>query len=221
MLVALFGKRNSGKNYLAKHLASNLSPDPWITAFADPIKQMARDLFGFTPERLWGESYLRDEFLEDWDSNADEKWHQTLWRVSTLENTRENRSIREAVEGLFQRYVTEAPNGEYLCSPFTVRDVLKEIGQKMRADFGDDYWNSKVMVGEGHTLITDGRMAHELAWVRECRGLAVRVYGDVGGIDDHETERLEMPDSLYDFVFVNDRVGFEAKLAGLTSLVLG
>jgi len=57
-LVGINGKAGSGKDTVAEQLVSQFGFQQ--IALADPIKQYAYKVFGFTKEQLWGPSHMRD-----------------------------------------------------------------------------------------------------------------------------------------------------------------
>ena len=58
MIIGLIGKAGSGKSTAARILCTRLNATE--VSLADPIKRIARDLFGFTERQLWGPSECRN-----------------------------------------------------------------------------------------------------------------------------------------------------------------
>ena len=61
--IVLFGVSGSGKSTLGAGLHQNYGFH--VTAFADPIKRAAKEIFGFSDEHLFGHSTLRETPYED------------------------------------------------------------------------------------------------------------------------------------------------------------
>lgn len=80
----------------------------------------------------------------------------------------------------------------------SVRQHMQIIGQAMRAD-DPDYWvrclEARAGLAPGrtpdasHIVISDVRMRNEAAWVREQRGVLVRVLRDAPAVAEHISEQ--------------------------------
>ena len=62
MIIALTGKKGSGKDVVADILVKNFGFKKY--GFGDPIKNVAREMFGFSEEQLYGN--LKDVVDEKW-----------------------------------------------------------------------------------------------------------------------------------------------------------
>lgn len=225
-VVALFGKKKSGKNYLAQRLAVNTS-EKALTAFAAPIKDIAAKIFGLPDSLLWGESELRDVFPIEWERSPKTFWDAAFWKGALLPNTEHNRALREIIEELFNKTVKVQqtplpPYKTYTQSPITTRDILKAIGQGMRNRFGNDFWLGQtrnfIQECRGPVFITDGRLPHEFEYCKNMLATTVLIKGDEGAEDNHETERLQFKDSDFDFCIDNRKQNwgeFSATVADL------
>lgn len=81
---------------------------------------------------------------------------------------------------------------------YSVRQHMQIIGQALRAD-DPDYWVRCLAARAGlapgrtpdssHIVISDVRMRNEAAWVREQRGVLVRVLRDAPAVADHVSEQ--------------------------------
>lgn len=58
MIVGIIGKAGSGKSTAAELIRARFNGE--VVSLADPIKQIAQGLFGFTNEQLWGPSANRN-----------------------------------------------------------------------------------------------------------------------------------------------------------------
>lgn len=225
LVVAFFGPRGVGKNYLSEILTRSVSLETSVklTAFADPIKVLVQKIFGFSPYYLWGPSSSRDVFPIDWERNIREAWEGALdvirWSDKLL--TKEERSLLLKVYDKMYDECVEVqpvPGPPYVLhkpkTPFTPRYALREISEAFKEEFGQDYWVAKTLAPTdyGVTVISDGRFPLEAAAVKANKGILIRVFNPKGEIlDDHPTEKclLDIPDGSYDFKIANDGEKFD------------
>lgn len=64
-LIAITGKKRSGKDTVAEYLINNHGFKRY--AFADPIKRAAMELFGFTEGQMWGSTEEKEAIDENWN----------------------------------------------------------------------------------------------------------------------------------------------------------
>lgn len=210
-IIALFGKKKSGKNYLAQRIATNASGKV-LTAFAAPIKDIAAKIFSLPDSLVWGESHLRDVYPIEWERNPKTFWDTAFWKAALLPNTEHNRALREIIEELFNNTVKVQssplpPYKHYSQSSITTRDILKAIGQGMRVRFGNDYWLEKtrsfIETSQGPVIVTDGRLPHEFEYCKKLAASTILIKGDEEVVDNHETEKLPFKESDFDFFIDN------------------
>jgi hypothetical protein len=64
VVIALCGRAGSGKTSVAKHLEKQYGAKR--IGFADPLKKMAKDIFGFTDEQVYGEADVKETVDPRW-----------------------------------------------------------------------------------------------------------------------------------------------------------
>jgi hypothetical protein len=195
-ILILSGEAGSGKDTLGAHLAEELGG---ITiGFADPLKQMARDFFGFTDEQLYGPSECRNKidtrFADQWEilkavSNLfshEDKWAERLFPGRTEEAMTALRhwfDDRAKIDnGLSPRFVLQTLGTEW------GRALDPQIWIKAAVQTGKDllcggytYTRQGGLVSvEGQApynlvLVTDGRFPNEAIITRSMGCKAIRI----------------------------------------------
>lgn len=182
IIIAFSGVAGSGKStatdYLVKHYGFE------VVSFADPIKRICRDVFGFSDEQLWGPSamrnapdlrYVRDdgELLTpryalqllgtDWGRHC----HPNIWVDMAMRNARGSRiAIPDC------RFINEM-------------DAVRKAGGIL--------WRCKRRSAEAP-------VRRSLVWWR--RALASVGIGD--RVHQSERELLELPDSYFNAITDHD-----------------
>ncbi len=65
MILGICGAKGSGKSTLARYLMECI-PNSYVVSLADPMKEICKQVFGFTDTQLWGPSSRRDEVDPEW-----------------------------------------------------------------------------------------------------------------------------------------------------------
>lgn len=142
LVIALTGKTGSGKSTIAQ-LIQSLIPGSVIDAFANPTKEVARVVYKFDRDQVYGPSERRNVSIymagmpHLYWQNTDTMLHQewlTLWcQVNGIE-------YKKFKEWHYwfrcQQYSKLNLDEDY----WTCRQFLISFAQGMKRDFGDDVW---------------------------------------------------------------------------------
>lgn len=202
-LIGITGKAGSGKSEVARMLAELY--DFHIIAFADILKDIAAQVFGFSPVQLYGPSGFRNK-----------------------PDKRYVRPVKHLVCNKFHHHTDDCMEPEYL----TPRHVLLTLGDWGRECF-KDVWVVRTMrevreaesFGVPGVVIPDVRMKNEWQAVKKYNGKLILVTrfnktSLSGSQARHETEN-SMPDrhDFYDFV-INNNGSLGDLLSRVTALKL-
>lgn len=190
LIIGVSGLAGSGKSTVAEMLADCR----FVTiSLADPIKRIARDLYAFSDEQLWGPSHNRNA--------ADERY------------PRADGSYLAPRECL-QRFGVEAGRE---CYPNTWIDLCIRTAQQLLTDrTGSTRYSEKqglfAAVEPSRTrgvVVPDVRFTNEVAAIQAAGGVVIRVVRPGAGLDgsagqhSSETEQVTIPDEKFDFVIKN------------------
>lgn len=216
MIIGLCGLAGSGKDTAADSLV--LKHGFVKLAFADPLKRIAKEVYGFTDEQLWGPSQNRNDPDPRYPRTTRAKdWAKALGTVTV-----------EAIKKEF---------GEDFATHFlTPRTSLQLLGTEWGRECYDDTWSSlglrkaKELDGaegihydakigifrcarpkvEG-VAISDVRFWNELYAIQQAGGKVIRIKREGAGLKDaagalhkSEQEQANMPDAYFDAVVQND-----------------
>lgn len=184
MIVSITGKAGSGKSCVARMLIERFGAVE--VSLADPIKRIARELFGFTDEQLWGPSHCRNA--------AD-------FRLPRPDAVRFAWCLEQHVHG------PECGDPLYL----TPRYALQTLGSWGRDCYEHVWIDAALRLAAQHPLavVPDVRYRNELERVRRGGGVMLRIVrpgaGLSGAAADHpsETEQDSIPDDAFDVVIEN------------------
>lgn len=222
-IVMLSGPAGSGKDTVAGFLRKHAGAH--IIAQADPMKELARDLFGFSHEQLWGPSERRAEKVPIVLQlgrlvTVAPRW---LESIGLAGNPFAFSRLREWAFGIVQPGACSA------------RHVLQTLGTEWGRAIDSDLWVNlalrrarELLVGGAPlVVVTDGRFRNELLAVRATGGATVRLVtqgaGLTGEVSQHssETEQASIPDSWFDAVLLNDKAQGLAALDKKVASLLG
>jgi len=208
MIIGISGLANSGKDTAADFLVGRYGFAK--TSFADPMKNIARDVFGFSYEQLWGPSEAR---------NAPDKRYPREHGPSFI--------------GLPQACiccgVSRTGNQGWVdCEPcyLTPRFALQQLGTAWGRTCYPNVWVELAIrnAGHGDVVIPDVRFKNEVDGLRAAGAYLVRIVrpdaGLKGSAGQHvsETEQASMPNSMFDAVIQNNR-GLRELEEAVTDLV--
>jgi hypothetical protein len=176
-ILALAGKKSSGKTTLAQFLAANRhelfgpGTEVKVYGFADPLKEFLRDVFGLTHEQLWGteeEKNSKTSIL--WESMPGYEAHC----IRALNNTPENH------EFIYPR------------GPMTAREVMQVFGTQVVRRMDPDAWVRALLAKVAReapdlAVVADTRFENEARGIQKVGGKVVRLLRRVGR-DAHASE---------------------------------
>lgn len=181
--VVISGKKQSGKDTLAKMISEELSRKELsskIISFADPLKKMCHIVFGIPMELMYGSD-------EDKETLTTVQWDGLP------------RNVRNKYHPL---------QGHYRTGSMTVREVLQVIGTDIfRERIYKDVWAAapfKAQHDEDFVLIPDCRFPNEVQYAGK-HGTLVRVKRDTGVVDKHASETAldNTPDTVFNYTYTN------------------
>ena len=196
------GVAGAGKDEAAKHLTEKYKGGK--VSCADPLKEIAKKVYAFTDEQLWGPSWMRN--------------------ASDVRYPRPNHKFDVAVEmadgsWLKQCVVCGAhADTEELCY-LTPRYALQRLGTEWGRDCWPDTWAAAAVRGAEHLLsllsgpkvvaIPDVRFPNEVEHIKKAGGKVIRIkreFEKVPLVSTHpsETSLLDWKDEEFDFVIENN-----------------
>lgn len=222
-LLGISGIAGSGKDTFAKFLgplgASNV-------ALADPLKRIAKDVYDFTDEQLWGPSEERNKLDPRYP-------REHTWATSTCSccGAVRFKSAYEEIPPCFltPRYCLQLLGTDFgrHCYGNTWVDKCLRTAKTLLADRRARYsfktgiyerLETKDWIYEKATddnrvklvTVSDVRFKNEIEAIQKAGGKVVRVrrpgagLGWAAGLHPSEAEQLAIPDSAFDFVVEND-----------------
>lgn len=206
MIIGISGLANSGKDTAADFLVGRYSFKK--TSFAEPMKKIARDVFNFRDEQLYGPSEMR---------NAPDKRYprEHVWKSDLDDN-------RWVCSCCGCACLLGDENPCYL----TPRFALQQLGSEWGRICYPNVWVDLAIrnAGHGDTVIPDVRFKNEIDGLRAAGAYLVRIVrpgaglGGSAGQHVSETEQASMPNELFDAVIKNDR-GLRELEEAVTDLV--
>lgn len=223
MIIGISGLAGSGKDTAADSLV--LGHGYVKLSFADPLKRIARDVYGFTETQLWGSSdnrnapdfrYPRTEYAREWQAawNASERRQQIDVRDAIVEDFGES----YGAHFLTPRHALQQLGTEWgrTCYPETWSAMGIRLAQELDGAQGKHYDAKKGIFAcsrppiEG-VAIPDVRFWNEVDAVKKAGGKVIRVKRAGAGLKDatgalhkSETEMACIADAVFDAVIEND-----------------
>jgi hypothetical protein len=209
MIIGISGLAGSGKDTCADFLVGRYG---FVKrSFADPVKKIAREVFAFSDEQLWGPSEARNApdtrypREHTWEPDYNDGWHTCLCCGAKCKRG-------------------EQPDREqcYL----TPRFALQQLGTAWGRTCYPNVWVDLAIRNAryGDTVIPDVRFKNEVDGLRAAGAYLVRIMrpdaGLKGSAGQHvsETEQTSMPNEMFDAVIRNDR-GLRELEEAVTDLV--
>jgi hypothetical protein len=224
-VVLLSGPAGSGKDTVAGFLRAAV-PGASVFAMADPMKRLAKALFGFTDDQLWGPSARRAESVRVPPGVMNRAWHTGREWLAEIGQANEDAhcSLRDWA-------INFLPG-----SKVTARHVLQTLGTEWGRAIDPDLWvdialrraRQDLAAGAPLAVITDGRFRNEVLAVRSAGGAVIRlVTPDAPGLEgsaarhSSETEQATIPFEWFDAVLLNDKAAGLEQLRGVVQHVAG
>tara|TARA_B100000029_G_scaffold463771_1_gene497295 strand:- start:64 stop:711 length:648 start_codon:yes stop_codon:yes gene_type:complete len=176
MIIGLLGKNRVGKDTFAEYLINNCGFVRY--AFADPIKDIARILFNFSEEQLYGNK------KEDIDIRYGISPRQFFQKMGT-----------EIMQYDIYKHL---PGLRETVPPREMWVVI----------FREWYKKQLEIDGNVNVVISDVRFFHELRCIKELGGMIVKIIRPSVEIKDEEhqseIETQQIPDTDIDKIIIND-----------------
>lgn len=219
MIVGLSGQAGTGKDTVADVIVRHHGFVK--VALADPIKRICKEVYDFSDEQLYGPSEKRNEPDKRYPRPFTEEEQK---KAESLRGTDADTLHREypLTRYLTPRYALQLLGTEWArdCYVDTWVDYALRVAKEL-LDGGFVYTPQKGLESEyGHencpqypysgVVIPDVRFKNEMAAIKKAGGKVVRIKRSVQGLPGSagrhasEQEQLDIPDSMYDFVFQND-----------------
>ncbi len=210
MIIGISGLANSGKDTAADFLVGRYSFKK--TSFADPMKKIAREVFGFSDEQLYGPSEARNA--------PDKRYPREHGPYVDCKCT--CCGLYTGAYTLPEMMAAEKTHPCYL----TPRFALQQLGTAWGRTCYPNVWVELAIrnADRGDTVIPDVRFKNEVDGLRAAGAYLVRIVrpdaGLKGSAGQHvsETEQASMPNSMFDAVIRNDR-GLRELEEAVTDLV--
>jgi len=228
-LIGISGLAGSGKDTCADLLVRNYDFNFTKVSFADPMKRIARDVYGFSFDQMWGPSEARnapDEryprehgpFRSDRCACCGVDFGGEAWR--SLPSFQEESRKRPCF--LTPRFALQQLGSEWgrVCYPNTWVDYALNVAKKLNVEGGYNYtqihglehvWRPGDENWQTSVVIPDVRFKNELEAIRAHGGKLIRIVrqnaGLKGGAGQHrsETEQTSMQDELFDGIILNNK----------------
>lgn len=225
-IIMVVGKAGSGKDTIAHILADTL--DGCRIALADPIKDIARTVFGFTDRQLWGPSEARSEEIPnppysryDFDIKPPTSlpWHSDYVKwIAELQGN----AMLAVNANRFKTWWDAHISGRKTVS---ARHVLQTLGTEFGRKIDQNIWVNIALKRADDILvdslnknqavvISDGRFRNEVLAVKRAGGVVIHIVNpkEVTTEDKHqsEAEQDSIPEFWYDLTYVNHKKGVDA-----------
>ena len=186
-LIAISGKKQSGKNAIAKIINQLTNNKYEEKCFADKLKDIICIFINSTREQLEDESFKSKELGEEW-------WYFKGRNGSLIPYSEDSKR-----------------NEEDLIKP-TPRFLLQFIGTDLlRNQLHPEIWvNSLFTDYQPNNLIypswciTDMRFLNEMEAVKKRNGITIRVNRNLGESKDQHESETELDNAEFDYVINND-----------------
>lgn len=213
-LIALSGYSGVGKDTLADVLVKEYNF--CRIAFADPIKRIAREIYDFSDEQLWGPSEKRNELDKRyprehcWEDDVPVIEAKCLCCGVGYFNYKEDQCYLTPRYAL-KRIGTEMARDCYLNTwiDYTLRIVgkLQDKSQRVIYNCKDGLIECDYSPYKG-IVLTDCRFANEVDALKAANTYVVRIkrpgYEKPRSRHSSEIGQLKIPDSTFNYIFNND-----------------
>lgn len=223
-IVVLCGQKGAGKDTTAE-LIQQIVSDTELIAFADPIKELAEGLFGFTQQQLNGPSHFRDN--NDTRFDDEETWEQILSVYNPARYTWLNKYFGEHKDiGVkFADWIKNFKESTFdQGTPVSCRLVLQQLGTEFGRSVENDVWYKaahkralQLLNGKARlVVIKDGRFRSEVLNSMRDNLLVVKIINlddlkpkENTYIHGHSSEKelKTIPEYWFDELILNKKTG--------------
>jgi len=199
-IIGILGNAGSGKDTVGKMLVE--LTEGVSLALANPLKEFAQDVFGFTHSQLWGPSEARNAIDANYSRDPSRGWLRRLFSTelssrARLSNWHQARYNLEAYgPNWIEEVLPDADPGESMgaltnwfnelpTDALTPRVVLQTLGTEFGRKQDPDVWikvalvRAKAFLSEPEFVttvcITDVRFLNEARLIRESGGQVWRI----------------------------------------------
>ena len=242
-IISITGKAGSGKNSFATLIAQSYGQDKVkLISFADPLKNLARDLFGIEEELLFGPSEGRATELDSdksafWDK-VENNLRNPLFtnQLLTLFGKTDPFAVAVPKATLFSLIKDMRNQYQGAFTRLTVRKVLQELGTTWGRAVDPGVWiNFTKNVAANHlrngadlVIITDTRFRNEVLALKDVGAIMVKIEATGRGASmSHgesthvsETSQDSIPSFWFDWRITNDKTKGMKTLMQETSLFM-
>jgi hypothetical protein len=164
-VITLVGNAGVGKDTVGKML-TEVSNGQTI-AFADPLKRIAKNIFGFSDEQLWGPSHKRNEIEPRFSDKetAKEAWYQinrNIFQKPLFQEIAEvfkHENLAAAINSLRNDIFVKLTNEPVLTPRIALQTLGTEWGRSVHPDIWVNYAKDvikKMLIGGYKYSQTDG-----------------------------------------------------------------
>ena len=226
MIIGVLGQQGAGKDTVSDYLVNNYDFEK--VALATPVKEIVKDLFGFTHKQVSGSQ--KDKNKEDprfsrKNPTHVEEWNKVLYNVKhqgifVCQSILDRLSKKVSHEDLYSSLVKWADDfykesrkgGEGVSPRRALQSFGTDWGRKAYRDMWVDLlWSSYESSLESQDIvISDLRFLNELESIRTKGGHLIKVSRKSKeswlGVLNHisEQEQTHIPESMFNFVICND-----------------
>lgn len=207
-LVGVVGKAGSGKDTVANYLKENYG---FVhLSLAEPIKDFAKDLFGFSKEQLWGSSSNRDKEIKvDWSYTWKQFDKHSRYWLEFFNSIEYLPQLRDWLTGLNQdcpHIINARRVAQTLGTEFGRNTVNKDIWINHLLQRAEFYMFDSEFSG---IVTSDVRFENEMQKIHSKQGKIIRLLRNKNnhtGIPGHQSEVEQdlVSEDLFDFVIDNN-----------------
>lgn len=216
-IIVLAGKAGVGKSTVAEMIAA-MVPQTEIIAFADPIKRIVRDAWGFSEATLWGPSQAREvlipSFLEEdrlrlVDAASDAMLGYGIYRfaVEWVDMVLEEGKKAGGVSARMALQTLGTDIGRRHHKDIWVHEARFIADELLKGGFAYDPKKGLIESDRAANLVViqDGRFRNEILGVKAAGGEAWAIRRPTSSSSTHESEvELEgIPDFFYGSLIYN------------------
>jgi hypothetical protein len=204
-IVMFVGKLGSGKDTAAQFMRDRVVNGDSVT-LAAPMKDFAKEVFGFSHQQMYGPSKLREEKFDYSLPEVREAYfrNRDWFLTKVLVGPNNFKVLDDWFDGIIE-------GGCY-----TGRHILQTLGTEAGRQISRDIWidagiraaTEKLVNGANLVTITDGRFRNEVLAVKKVGGMVVSIIDpDNKTVATHasEKEQESIPKFWYDYVITNNK----------------